>query len=42
MTGYWFLDVFAYMNLVLVTGLLFASMKDEAPDEAKGSGEDDR
>lgn len=33
LTGYWFLDVFAYMNLVLITGLLFASMKGEETKE---------
>lgn len=30
LTGYWFVDVFAYMNLALITGLLFASTKGDS------------
>ena len=37
LTGYWFLDVFAYMNLVLIVALLGASMRGIEDDGRGGS-----
>jgi uncharacterized membrane protein YgcG len=38
LTGYWFVDVFAYMNLALVTGLLLVP---SSPGGGKGGEEEE-
>ena len=37
LTGYWFLDVFAAMNVVLILSLVFFTRGDDEDEDAKGA-----